>query len=279
MQIVSRGKSLNLDHPAIMGILNVTPDSFSDGGMWNDTQKAYDHAALMIEQGAKIIDVGGESTRPGASAVSIDEEIARVVPVVSKLASSFDVMISVDTSQPEVMQAAYDEGAHIWNDIRALQMEGALEKAATLDIPVILMHMQGQPRTMQQNPTYKDVVAEVAKFLLDRAEVALKAGVRRENIIFDPGFGFGKSANDNYLLLNSLEKLCSLGYPLLSALSRKSMLGAATGIEKASDRVVASVSGHLISVMKGACMVRVHDVKETAEALKIYTAMIDSVKK
>lgn len=276
MQINSRGRSLKLDRPAIMGILNVTPDSFSDGGLWNDTDKAYDHAAKMVADGADVIDIGGESNRPGALDVSTQEEMARVIPVVRKIASSLDVMISVNTSSPELMQAAYDEGAHIWNDIRALRREGALEKAAALNIPVILMHMLGQPRTMQQCPVYKNVVTEVRDFLLERADAALQAGIKHENIILDPGFGFGKNVKDNYILLNSLQELCALGYPLLSALSRKSMLGAATGVQKASERVISSVSGHLISVMKGACMVRVHDVAATAEALEVFNAMKES---
>ncbi len=273
MEIISRNKILNLNNPAVMGILNVTPDSFSDGGLFNNPLKALTHAKAMADAGAAIIDIGGESTRPGAQAVSVQEEIDRVVPVVELIAKELDVFISIDTSQPQVMKESYDAGAHIWNDIRALSVEGAPQMAASLDIPVILMHMQGQPRTMQQSPHYDDVVGEVIKFLIDRLNVAIDAGVSQEHIILDPGFGFGKSVRDNYELLNSLEALCELGYPVLSALSRKSMLGAVTSQTKAQNRVISSVAGHLISVMKGAKLVRVHDVKETVEALQIFNAM------
>lgn len=271
--ITSRGRSLSLNTPQIMGILNVTPDSFSDGGKYNSLTQALKHADEMVRDGATIIDIGGESTRPGAAEVSLDEELARVVPVVEAVAHKLDVMISVDTSQPQVMEEAVKAGAHIWNDIRALTVPLAPKTAAKLDIPVILMHMQGQPRTMQQAPHYEDVVAQVRDFLLERASVALKAGVKKENIILDPGFGFGKSVQDNFRLLNHLEELCSLGYPLLSALSRKSMLGAATGKSVAAERVISSVAGHLISIMKGAKLIRVHDVKESFEAVQIYNAM------
>lgn len=273
MHITSRGRTLDLTTPKIMGILNVTPDSFSDGGRFNTMDNALRHAGEMLREGAAIIDVGGESTRPGAAEVSLEEELERVVPVVEKISQNLDVMISVDTSQPRVMEEAVKAGAHIWNDIRALRLEGAEHKAAELNIPVILMHMQGKPRTMQQAPHYENVVTEVRDFLLERAESAMKAGVLKENIILDPGFGFGKSVEDNFRLLNHLEDLCDLGYPLLSALSRKSMLGAATGITVASERVVSSVAGHLISVMKGASLIRVHDVKESFEALRVFDAM------
>ncbi len=273
MKITSRNKTLNLNTPAVMGILNVTPDSFSDGGLFNNPIKALTHARAMVSAGAAIIDIGGESTRPGAQAVSVQEEMDRVVPVVELISKELDVFISIDTSQPQVMKESYDAGAHIWNDIRALSIDGAPQMAASLNIPVILMHMQGQPRTMQQAPHYEDVVGEVIRFLIRRIDVALAAGVAQENIILDPGFGFGKSVRDNYELLASLDALCELGYPVLSALSRKSMLGAVTSQAKAHDRVISSVAGHLISVMKGACMVRVHDVRETVEALQVFNAM------
>ncbi len=273
MKITSRNKTLNLNTPAVMGILNVTPDSFSDGGLFNNPIKALTHARAMVSAGAAIIDIGGESTRPGAQAVSVQEEMDRVVPVVELISKELDVFISIDTSQPQVMKESYDAGAHIWNDIRALSIDGAPQMAASLNIPVILMHMQGQPRTMQQAPHYEDVVGEVIRFLIRRIDIALAAGVAQENIILDPGFGFGKSVRDNYELLASLDALCELGYPVLSALSRKSMLGAVTSQAKAHDRVISSVAGHLISVMKGACMVRVHDVRETVEALQVFNAM------
>ena len=276
MKIAAFGRELSLDSPKIMGILNVTPDSFSDGGRYNTTDKALDHAAVMVEEGASIIDIGGESTRPGAAEVSLDEELSRVVPVVETISCRLDVMISVDTSQPEVMKSAVEAGAHIINDIRALSVDGALSTVADLNCPVILMHMQGKPRTMQIAPHYTDVVAEVRKFLLNRAEACLTAGIRKENLILDPGFGFGKSVEDHYRLLAHLEELVDTGYPVLSALSRKSMIGAACGISQADLRVTGSVAGALISVMKGACLVRVHDVAQTREALDVYRATRNS---
>ena len=202
MQISFNNKTLNLDTPKIMGILNVTPDSFSDGGRWNTLDRALAHAEQMVKEGATIIDIGGESTRPGATPVPLDEELLRVIPVVEKISKELDVMISIDTSQPKVMEEAVKAGAHIWNDIRALRLDGALEMAAKLQCPVILMHMQGDPKTMQADPHYEDVVKEVEKFLLDRVDDAIKAGIKKENIILDLGFGFGKSAKHNYQLLD-----------------------------------------------------------------------------
>ena len=272
------GRTLSLATPRIMGILNVTPDSFSDGGLWNDPDRAFAHALKMLGEGADIIDIGGESTRPGAREVSEQEELDRVIPAVEKIWRETGCWISVDTSRPEVIREAVKAGASVWNDIRALGLEGAVSAAAALDVPVILMHMQGKPRTMQQAPHYDDVVSEVKEFLLSRATCCLDAGVRRERIMLDPGFGFGKSAEDNYTLLGHLEELCALGYPLLSALSRKSMLGAATGVKDPKERVSASVAGHLISVMKGACMVRAHDVAATKQALDVYAAMRQACK-
>lgn len=215
-----------------MGILNVTPDSFSDGGRWNTLDRALAHAEQMVKEGATIIDIGGESTRPGATPVPLDEELLRVIPVVEKISKELDVMISIDTSQPKVMEEAVKAGAHIWNDIRALRLDGALEMAAKLQCPVILMHMQGDPKTMQADPHYEDVVKEVEKFLLDRVDDAIKAGIKKENIILDLGFGFGKSAKHNYQLLDHMQHFVDLGYPVLSALSRKSMIKAACNIEK-----------------------------------------------
>ena len=269
MYIKFNDRTLSLDTPRIMGILNVTPDSFSDGGHFNHLDKAFTHAREMVAQGADIIDVGGESTRPGAQAVSVDEEADRVLPVVEKIARELDVMISVDTSRPEIISACAKAGAHLWNDIRALQEEGAVKCAAKLQIPICLMHMQGQPRTMQIAPHYDDVVKEVTDFLIERAQICIDAGVKPENIILDPGFGFGKNLDDNYMLLQNLDKLCALPYPILSALSRKSMLGAIINQKDPALRDIASVSGALISVIKGAKIVRVHDVKATKEALEI----------
>lgn len=276
MQISFNNKTLNLDTPKIMGILNVTPDSFSDGGRWNTLDRALAHAEQMIKEGATIIDIGGESTRPGATPVPLDEELLRVIPVVEKISKELDVMISIDTSQPKVMEEAVKAGAHIWNDIRALRLDGALEMAAKLQCPVILMHMQGDPKTMQADPHYEDVVKEVEKFLLDRVDDAIKAGIKKENIILDLGFGFGKSAKHNYQLLDHMQHFVDLGYPVLSALSRKSMIKAACNIEKAYERIVGSVAGALLSIERGAQMVRVHDVKETKEAFDVYKALLNS---
>lgn len=282
MQISFNNKVINLDTPKIMGILNVTPDSFSDGGKWNSLDKAVEHASLMVEQGANIIDIGGESTRPGATPVPLDEELRRVVPVVEKVAKEFadreDIMLSIDTSQPKVMEEAVKAGAHIWNDIRALRLDGALEKAAKLQCPVILMHMQGDPKTMQVDPHYTDVVAEVRDFLLKRVDDSIKAGIKKENIILDLGFGFGKSVAHNYKLLDAMQYFVDFGYPVLSALSRKSMIQAACHVDKADERVVGSVTGALLSIERGAQMVRVHDVKETKEAFDVYQALLDSRK-
>lgn len=273
MQIISKERCLDLTVPRIMGILNVTPDSFSDGGLHHTPKKALDYAARMLSEGADIIDIGGESTRPGAQPPGLQEELDRVIPVVEAVASQLDTMISVDTSRDEVITEAVKAGAHIWNDIRALSLPGACGCAATLDIPVILMHMQGSPRTMQQAPHYHDVVREVACFLLKRAEAAMKAGVRRQHIILDPGFGFGKSVQDNFRLLNHLEDLCDLGFPLLAGISRKSMLGTVCGIVRPEQRTTASVAAHIICVMKGASIVRVHDVRATREALAVFRAL------
>ena len=276
MQISFKNRTLNIDSPKIMGILNVTPDSFSDGGKYNEIDKALKHAECMIKEGASIIDIGGESTRPGASTVSVETELERVIPVVEAICKNLDVMISIDTSQALVMEEAVKAGAHIWNDIRALRLDNALNMAAKLEVPVILMHMQGDPKTMQVNPHYNNVVSEVKDFLLKRADEAMDAGVKKENIILDLGFGFGKSATHNFALLKHMEEFVAFGYPVLSALSRKSMIGAACNIEKASDRVVGSVTGALLSIQKGAALVRVHDVKATKEAFDVYFAMLDS---
>ena len=276
MQLKSPKRILNLDTPVIMGILNVTPDSFSDGGKWNSLQNALDHAKSMEDEGALIIDIGGESTRPGAKTVSVDEELERVIPVVEKLRKQSDIMISIDTSQVEVIKEAVKAGADIWNDIRALSNENAIETAASLDIPVILMHMQGKPATMQDHPHYEDPLKEIIDFLNSRIEECVKGGIKKENIILDPGFGFGKTVKDNYILLDNIDMIVSLGYPVLLALSRKSMIGAACHIDDAQKRVTGSVAGALISVMKGAQMLRVHDVKETLDAINVYKAMIES---
>lgn len=264
--------TLDLSQPQVMGILNVTPDSFSDGGQHNAKDAAIAHALQMIADGATIIDIGGESTRPGASAVEIDEEIRRVVPVVEALVA-YDVILSIDTSQPQVIQAAVQAGAHIWNDVRALTKPHALETAAALGIPVIIMHMRGEPTTMNDLAHYHDVTADVMSELSARIQDALNAGVKAENIVIDPGFGFAKDTQQNLTLLNEFYKLHALGYPILSALSRKRFIGAALGGVDASQRAVGSVTAHLLSIQQGASIVRAHDVKAMVDAIKIWNAM------
>ena len=264
--------SLDLSVPHVMGILNVTPDSFSDGGKHNGKVQAIAHAKQMIADGATVIDVGGESTRPGASVVEVEEEIRRVVPVVEALAE-LDVVISIDTSQPEVIQAAVAAGANIWNDVRALTRPNALETAAELNIPVIIMHMRGEPTTMNGLDQYDNVTLDVMDELSQRVADALKAGVKAENIMIDPGFGFAKNAKQNLKLLKEFHQLNQLGYPILSALSRKRFIGEALGGADAGQRAVGSVVGHLLSIQQGACMVRAHDVKAMSDAIKVWQAM------
>ena len=263
---------LDLSTPHVMGILNVTPDSFSDGGRHNSKDVAVAYAKQMIADGATVIDVGGESTRPGALAVDVAEEIRRVVPVVEAL-SKLDVVISIDTSQPEVIQAAVQAGAHIWNDVRALTRPQALETAARLNIPVIIMHMRGEPTTMNQLDQYDDVTHDVIGEIQQRVDDALSAGVKKENILIDPGFGFAKNAQQNLRLLNEFYRLNGLGYPILSALSRKRFIGEALNGADAQDRAVGSVAAHLLSIQQGACMVRAHDVKQMSDAINVWKAM------
>lgn len=263
---------LDLSVPHVMGILNVTPDSFSDGGKHNGKAQAVAHAKQMIADGATVIDVGGESTRPGASPVTVEEEICRVVPVVEELAK-LNVVISIDTSQPEVIQAAVKAGAHIWNDVRALTRPQALETAALLNIPVMIMHMRGEPTTMNHLDQYDDVTLDVIAEIKQRVDDALAAGVQPENIIIDPGFGFAKNASQNLKLLNEFYKLHVLGYPILSALSRKRFIGEALKGADAQNRAVGSVAAHMFSIQQGACMVRAHDVKAMSDAIMMWQAM------
>ena len=263
---------LDLAQPHVMGILNVTPDSFSDGGKHNSQEQAVAYALQMIADGATVIDIGGESTRPGALVVEVEEEIRRVVPVVEELAQH-NVIISIDTSQPEVMRKAVQAGAHIWNDVRALTRPNALITAAELDIPVIIMHMRGEPTTMNNLNQYSDVTQDVMGELQHRINAALAVGIKPENIMIDPGFGFAKNAQQNLKLLQEFHVLTSLGYPILSALSRKRFIGEVLDESNAQNRVVGSVAAHLLSIQQGACMVRVHDVKATSDAIKIWQAM------
>lgn len=263
---------LDLAQPHVMGILNVTPDSFSDGGKHNSQEQAVAYALQMIADGATVIDIGGESTRPGALVVEVEEEIRRVVPVVEELAQH-NVIISIDTSQPEVMRKAVQAGAHIWNDVRALTRPNALITAAELNIPVIIMHMRGEPTTMNNLNQYSDVTQDVMGELQHRINAALAVGIKPENIMIDPGFGFAKNAQQNLKLLQEFHVLTSLGYPILSALSRKRFIGEVLDESNAQNRVVGSVAAHLLSIQQGACMVRVHDVKATSDAIKIWQAM------
>ncbi|MDH0564508.1 dihydropteroate synthase [Acinetobacter courvalinii] len=263
---------LDLSQPQVMGILNVTPDSFSDGGQHHQKEQAIQHALQMIEEGASIIDIGGESTRPNASPVALEEELRRVIPVVEAL-SKYDVIMSIDTSQPEVMRAAVQAGAHIWNDVRALTRPQALETAAELNIPVVLMHMRGEPTNMNQLDQYNDVIEEVIQELQQRLDQAIAVGVKPENIIIDPGFGFAKNAQQNFQLLNEFWKLNRMGYPILSGLSRKRFIGEALNGVPAQERAVGSVTGHLLSIQQGASIVRAHDVKATSDAIKVWKMM------
>ncbi|MEQ1086423.1 dihydropteroate synthase [Acinetobacter seifertii] len=272
-QILQCGQlQLDLSQPHVMGILNVTPDSFSDGGKHNQLDQAVEYALSMIEQGATIIDIGGESTRPGASEVAIEEEIRRVVPVVEVL-SHHNIILSIDTSQPEVIRAAKAAGAHIWNDVRALTRPNALKTAAELDIPVVIMHMRGEPTTMNQLDQYSDVTLDVMQELQQRIDEALAAGIQQHNIIIDPGFGFAKNAQQNLKLLKEFWKLNELGYPILSGLSRKRFIGEALKGAAADQRAVGSVTGHLLSIQQGASIVRAHDVKAMHEAVLVWQAM------
>ncbi|MDE2132520.1 MAG: dihydropteroate synthase [Betaproteobacteria bacterium] len=262
---------LPLDRPLIMGIINVTPDSFSDGGRFTEAARAVEHGFSLMEAGAALLDVGGESTRPGATPVPLEEELRRVIPVIEQL-SGGPVPISIDTRHPEVMRAALAAGATLVNDVNALRAPGALEICAASDAAVCLMHMQGTPQTMQDNPLYGDVLAEVEAFLLQRARAAETAGIARDRILLDPGFGFGKTVAHNLALLRGLERLAAAGYPLLVGLSRKSVLGAVTG-RVVSDRVASSVAAALAAVARGASVLRVHDVAATRDALDVWQAV------
>jgi dihydropteroate synthase len=268
------GRSLDLSQPRVMGILNVTPDSFSDGGLFTSTAAAFDEAARMVGQGASMIDVGGESTRPGAEAVSVQQELDRVLPVIERVSAEFQVPVSIDTSKPEVMVAAVEAGAGLINDVNGLRAPGALEAALRSGVPVCLMHMQGQPRTMQQAPSYADVVDDVITFLRARIDACTQAGLSLSRLLIDPGFGFGKTLAHNLALLHHLDRFGELGVPVLVGISRKSMLGAITG-RQTEDRLAASLAAAVIAAERGARILRVHDVAETVDALKVWTAVAE----
>ncbi|WP_334131635.1 dihydropteroate synthase [Silanimonas lenta] len=263
---------LPLDRPRVMGIVNVTPDSFSDGGRYAGLEAAVAHGLRLVEAGADLLDIGGESTRPGAAPVDEAEELARVIPVVEALAARTSVPISIDTRKPAVMRAAVAAGAGMVNDVMALRAPGALEALAESRAAVVLMHMQGEPRSMQQAPHYEDVVGEVHRFLAERVFTCEMAGIDRRRIVVDPGFGFGKTLEHNLALLAQLRRFTELGVPVLAGLSRKRSLGELTGRE-VDGRLAASVAAHLIAVQQGAAIVRVHDVAETVDALKVWTTV------
>lgn len=272
MKLRCANLSLDLSTPKVMGILNVTPDSFSDGGKFHHIDAALTHAQQMIEQGADIIDIGGESTRPGAQPVMLEEELQRVIPVIQAL-SGCGAVLSVDTYKPEVMRAAIEAGVHMVNDVFALQQPGALQAVQDSQVAICLMHMQGTPQTMQVQPSYQNVLVEVQAFLTQRVEVVRQIGVGDDRIVLDPGFGFGKKTAHNLTLLKHLAELHIANLPILAGLSRKSVLGQIVG-QDADQRVFASVAASVLAVSHGANIVRVHDVKATVEALKVTTAVM-----
>ncbi|MGD9426857.1 dihydropteroate synthase [Pantoea sp. NSTU24] len=271
MKLFARDSHLDLSFPHVMGILNVTPDSFSDGGRHNALVDALTHTNEMVNAGATIIDVGGESTRPGADEVSEEEELERVIPVIEAIAQRFEVWISVDTSKAAVIREAARVGAHIINDVRSLSEPGALEAAAATDLPVCLMHMQGEPRTMQQAPHYENILSEVDTYFSQQIARCEAAGIKKARLILDPGFGFGKNLSHNYELLAHLSNFHHFGLPLLVGMSRKSMIGQLLNVGP-SQRLTGSLSCAVIAAMQGAQIIRVHDVKETAEAMRVVEA-------
>ena len=268
MQLRLANRTLTLDRPLVMGILNVTPDSFSDGGDYHALPAALAHVESMVKAGADIIDIGGESTRPGAAPVSVPEELDRVLPIVEAVAEQFDVAISVDTSQPEVMRASVAAGAGMINDVRALREEGALEAAAATGAAVCLMHMQGTPATMQDAPRYNALPGDVIEFLAERLQAAGSAGIRQDQLVADPGFGFGKTDRHNLQLLATLREFRSLGVPVLVGLSRKRTLGQLAGSPE-RDRVPVGIAAAVIAASAGADIIRTHDVEETVDALRV----------
>ena len=266
-------QTLSLDRPLVMGVLNVTPDSFSDGGKFFATDAAIRQAERMFAAGAAIVDVGGESSRPGAGQISEDEELDRVIPVIEIISDGTDIAVSIDTSKPGVMRAAANAGASMINDVYALRQDGAVEAASELDVAVCLMHMQGEPGTMQENPGYQDIPGDILDFLSKRITACRDAGIDDEKIVIDPGFGFGKTHEHNVRLLASLDQFQELGMPLLVGLSRKSTLGALTG-KDVEERLPAGIAAAILAVERGAHIVRTHDVDETIDALKIASAVM-----
>jgi dihydropteroate synthase len=273
------GRPLRLDRPRVVGVLNLTPDSFSGDGLHDNVEAAVSQALRMVEEGADMLDVGGESTRPGADEVSIEEELRRVLPVIEQLIARTTLPIAIDTSRPEVMRAAVTAGAGMINDIRALRGDGAMDAVVELGVPVCLMHMQGEPRSMQDDPRYDDVVGEVHRFLTDRLFACELAGIDRRKVMVDVGFGFGKTLEHNLALLSALERFANLGSGVYVGLSRKAMIGSLTGRKDPPDRAAGSAAAALIAVQRGARMVRVHDVAVTVDALSVWNALhaVDAV--
>ncbi len=275
--MIVRLGSFKLDCPSVMGVLNVTPDSFSDGGKFFAPDEALQEAGKMVNAGAQILDIGGESTRPGAAPVSEQEELDRVIPIIEAIATDFDVAVSIDTSKPGVMREAVAAGAAMINDVCALQVDGALAAAAELQKPVCLMHMQGQPRSMQAEPHYDDIVDEVIQFLVSRVTQCVDKGIGKDLLVVDPGFGFGKMPAHNIELLANLRQLQRIGCPVMIGVSRKSTLGVITGRE-VDDLLPASIAAAVVAVMQGAQIVRAHDVAETVDALRVARSLIESGK-
>lgn len=272
MKLHCGSRLLDLSRPVVMGILNVTPDSFSDGGRYTALDAALRQVEQMLEEGAALIDIGAESTRPGALPVSVGEELDRLLPIVEAVASRFDTIVSIDTSTPEAMTACAARGAGLINDVRALRRPGALEAAAATGLPVALMHMQGEPGTMQRNPVYQDVATEVVDFLGERMQACEQAGISVDRIVLDPGFGFAKTLAHNLRLLHELQALQALGRPVLVGVSRKSMLGAVLGGAPVDRRLHAGLAAAVLSVERGARIIRTHDVGPTVEALALWQA-------
>ena len=278
LRLKCRDKVLDLSRPAIMGIVNLTPDSFSDGGQLYAGSRLSQSKTLvaiekMLKDGADIIDIGGESTRPGAAEVSEQRELDRVLPILELIVSRFDTLVSVDTSTAAVMREATAKGAHLINDVRGLRRDGALDAAAQSGLPVCLMHMQNQPQTMQLEPVYQDVVAEVLAFLVGRKQACIEAGIAAEQIILDPGFGFGKTLTHNLSLFNAIDQFIASGQPVLVGVSRKAMIGQMLGTERSSQRLIGSVTMAVLAAQRGAAILRVHDVLETKQAIDIWQAI------
>lgn len=277
MQLTSRNKNLDLSTPQVMGILNVTPDSFSDGGKFNRLDYALNHVESMLQAGTSIIDIGGESTRPGAKEVALNEELDRVVPIIEVIRQRFDCWISIDTSKAQVMKEAVNAGADLINDVRALQEHNALEIAAKANVPICLMHMQGQPRTMQHQPNYNNLIQDVSDFLSERISACENVGISRQQLILDPGFGFGKTLEHNYQMLAKFEQFHQFGLPVLAGMSRKSMIFNLLG-KPPAECLAGSLACATIAAMKGAHIIRVHDARETAEVVKIYNMVLQQSK-